>query len=80
VLGFALVNPNQHKTLIGVGWVEERNPTFSVGLYPTYPNSGFFIQALIRKPGKKNAWSQPLYCGPEPINTRTCESTLSKKP
>jgi len=38
-LGFALLNPYRRKTLISVGWVEERNPPLSLGLYPTYPNS-----------------------------------------
>ena len=31
-----------------VGWVEERNPTSSSGLNPTYPKSGLFVQALLR--------------------------------
>ena len=51
VLGFALVNPYRRKTLICAGWVEERNPTFSVGLNPTYPKSRLFVQAIANEAG-----------------------------
>jgi len=48
MLGFALRNPYRRKSLIFVGWVEGRNPTFSVGLNQTYPKSGFSVQTLAK--------------------------------
>jgi hypothetical protein len=33
---------NPDESLIFVGWVEARNPTYQIELYPTYLNPDFF--------------------------------------
>jgi hypothetical protein len=46
---------NRYKGLIIVSWVEARNPTFQMGLNPTYLKTRLFVQALTNsKNSEKN--------------------------